>query len=57
VFGDLERPAHGQFARVEIDIGPLEPQQLALPQARMHGDDVKRLVTCSPRGGEERAPA
>jgi len=53
MIGDLERPAYGHFAAVEVR--PLEPQQLALPQARMHGDDVKRLVTRAPRGVEQRA--
>nr|WP_266096265.1 hypothetical protein [Rubrobacter tropicus] len=53
--GDLEGTAHGQFARVEVHVGPLEPQQLALTQAGVQGDDVQRLVTRAPRGVEQDA--
>jgi hypothetical protein len=45
-----ERSLHAQLSRAKIDVGPLEPKELALPQTGRHGKGIQRLKSISRRG-------
>jgi hypothetical protein len=49
----LERMADRQRRRVQIDVGPGETEDLALPKANAEGDEVKGLESVTPDGVEE----
>ena len=40
-FGGGERAPHLERALVQVDVAPLQAQQLALPQARMDGKEIE----------------
>ena len=45
----LECPPNGHPAAGEVDVSPLEPQQLALPETRVYGHDVEGFIAGIPR--------
>jgi hypothetical protein len=50
-----EGMAHREGTGVEVDVGPAQAQDLALPQAHPQGHEIEGLEPIAPDGGQEDA--